>query len=303
MKEIKTFIIAELIIIIIKLLGGFITHSYAMIASTAFDICLLIIMLLTTSKKESTKKTSILSSIIGFIFILLGISTIFLRVINDNYKISFWIILFVFISVIIRYIINCIYTTNSYQRKKGLLSISLINSNIDFYTYGIIIIDLILVKCSRWISILKYSDILCTILVSLLVMYKGLQIIINSFKKLEDIEETKEAEVKEIESRKEVKKVQSINITNIGGIRKSTCEITLNDGINMVDLNSFVVTLQDYLLKTADIVRIDLVEAKKRTVKSKPKVRSLKQDARNSRSGNSKTNTKKKNTKKKNKKR
>lgn len=303
MKEIRTFIISEIVIILIKLLGGLVANSYTMIASAVFDITLLIIMLVMTTKKENKKFKGVISSILGFIFILLGLGIIYLSVINKDTKMSFWIILFVFLSVIIRYLINCIYTSNGYQRKKGLLSISLINSNMDFYNYGIILGALVLAKCSRWISVFSYADILGTILIAVLIIYKGLVIIRNSFKYLENEETLIEDKVGEIEARSEVKKVQKLSYLNYGGIRKATCELVMNDGINMVDLNSFVVTLQDFLLKSSEIVRIDLVEDKKKTVKRKPKVRSLKQDARNSRSGNSKTNTKKKSTKKKNKKR
>ena len=63
----------------------------------------------------------------------------------------------------------------------------------------------------------------------------------------------------------------------------------------MIDINTFMVTLQDYLLKVADSIYI--VMNNKQVKKGKIN------NARNSRSGNSKTNTKKKNTKKTNKKR
>ena len=101
-------------------------------------------------------------------------------------------------------------------------------------------------------------------------------------------------------SRTEVKKFVSINTIEFGGIRKAKCNLVLNNNLTMIDLNTFVVSLQDYLLKIADVVEVNLVDEVK---PKKPKVRSLKQDARNSGSGNSKTNAKKKNTKKKNKKR
>ncbi len=302
MKEIRNFIIFEFIVILIKAIGGLVTNSYTMIASSIYDLTLIIIMIMMTTKKENTKCKGIISSLIGFIFISLGIAITFLSVTNNHQKMSLWVILFVFISVIFRYLVNCIYTNNSYQRKKGLLSISLINSNIDFYNYGVILGTLIIFKIGHWVPILRYADIVGTILIAILPIFKGLKIIKNSFRYLEDNEDIIEDKVKEIEDRSEVKKVNKIVYTYYGGIRKSTCELVLNDNINMIDLNSFVVTLQDFLLKEAEVVRIDLIEARK-TIKKKPKVRSLKQDARNSRSGNSKTNTKKKNTKKKNKKR
>ena len=98
-----------------------------------------------------------------------------------------------------------------------------------------------------------------------------------------------------------VSKVERLSLVNYGGIRYFKCNVVLSEGITMIDINSFVIMLQDYLLKVADVAKIDLIDPN-----SKPKhvkVRSLKEDARNSRSRNSKTNAKKKNSTKKNKKR
>lgn len=303
MKEIRAFIISELIIIILKVLGGLITSSYTMVASAIFDVTLLIIMIIMTGKKENKKGKGIISSIIGFIFILFGIGVIFLSAIIERGRVSLWVLLFLLLAIIVRYLVSCIYTSSGYQKKMGLLSVSLINSNVDFYNYGVIVGSLVLSKISKWVDILKYADILGTILIAVLCIYKGFKIIKNSFNYLEDNEELEKDVTAEIEARDEVKKVHSLSYLSYGGIRESNCVLVMNDGINMIDLNSFVVTLQDFLLKSSDVVKIDLIEDKKKVVKKKTKVRSLKQDARNSRSGNSKTNAKKKNTKQKNKKR
>ncbi len=301
MKKTKTFIISETVMIIIKVLGGFITNSYTMLSSAIYDISLLTIMLVTSSTTENTKSQNIISSLCGFIFTLLGLGIIFLSSIANKYKMSLWIILFVFLSIIIRYLINCIYTNSSYQKKKGILSISLINSNTDFYNYGIILGALILFKIHRWIPIFKYADILGTILISLLTIYKGFKIIAKSIRNLEGNSKVEEMNIQELEKCEEIKKIKKLSISNYGGISKYSCELVLKEGINMIDLNTFVVNLQDFLLKSTEIAQIELVEDKK-IIKRKQRVRSLKQDARNSRSRNSKANAKKKNTREKNKK-
>lgn len=303
MKEVKTFIIADLIVLLIKVLGGLLTHSYALIASGVYDIALIIVSLVTIKVKENKKYKGIISSLLGLVVIILGIGIIFLSFVNKINRVSFFIILFILLSIIVRYIVSCFYTNISYQKKKGLLSYGKINSTFDFVGYGIILGVLVLSKISKWVGFLKYADRVGTIIVAGFAIYKGLVIIVNSFRYLEDKETTIDDKYKEeILKRNEVKKIDKLELESYGGIRKVTCDIELKDGISMIDVNTFIVTLQDYLLKLADVVKINLVD-KKSTVKKKTKVRSLKQDARNSRSGNSKTNTKKKNTKQKNKKR
>jgi len=303
MKGLKTFIIADVIIFLIKVLGGLLCNSYTMIASSLYDLGLIIVTLVTLKINKNNKLKGILSSFLGFVMILLGIGIIFISNVIECEKTSFFIILFVIISLIVRYIVSCFYTNISYQRKEGLLTLGTIKSNIDFISYGVIFGALILSKLSKWIDIFKYADRLGTALLALLVIFKGIKIIINSFKYLEDKEEEiKEEFIQEITARKEIKKLEKLNLISYGGIRKVNCNLVLNDGISMVDINTFVVTLQDYLLKIADVVKINLVMIKQKN-KPKVRVRSLKQDARNSRSRNGKTNVKAKNIKQKNKKR
>lgn len=302
MKEVKAFILAELLIAIIKIIGGLVCNSYTILTSSIYDIVLIIISLILVKHQDNTKSKGIISMILGFIIIILGLGIGFLGIVADVKKISWFILLFIILSLLIRYIISCFYTNINYQKKKGLLSYGNINSNLDFYNVGVIIGVLVLSKLSKWVDIFKYADKLGTMLIVLLIVYKGIKVIFSSVKYLEDkIEVTYDDEKNEILKRDEVKKIDKFEVTSFGGVKSLRCEIQLKDGISMIDVNNFIVTLQDYLLKSADVVSIVLSDPNKKRIK--PKVRSLKQDARNSRSGNSKTNVKKKNPTKKNKKR
>lgn len=303
MKKIKNFLIAELVILLVKVLGGLLTHSFTMIASGVYELVLIIISLIASKISENKKYKGILSSLLGFIFIALGLGIIFISFLSKIKRTSIWIILFILIVIITRYVVSCFNINFTYQKKKGLLNFANINSSVDFYNYAVIIGALILSKISKWVGILKYADRVGTILIAGLVIIKGLKIIIHSFSYLEDKNKVmNESYKEEILKRKEVKNISKLEVSSYGGLNKAILDFELNDGISLVDANTFAITLQDYLLKIADIVEINLVEKKVQVVK-KAKVRSKKQDARNSRSGNSKTNTKKKNTKQKNKKR
>jgi len=303
-KEVKVFVRVNFLVFLIKLIGGLLSHSITMITSGIYDLVLISTALFLLKEKENQKNKAIFSSIWGFLIILVGLGTIFISEIVDLNKTSFFVILFVLVALVVRYIVSCYFTNMNYQKKKGILNFNVINSTIDFVNYGVILGALVLCKLSKWIDIFKYGDRLGVIIISIFIIIKGIKVVINSFKYLEEKEEnlvTDEIQ-EEIKKRSEVKKLGDINIHSFGGLRRVDCNLQLNNGISMVDVNSFVVTLQDYLLKIADAVKINLVENTK-VVKKKAKVRSLKQDARNSGSRNSKTNTKKKNTKKKTKKR
>ena len=302
MKEIKKFILVYFIILIINVLGGIVCRSNTLLSVSILDLLLLIISLCVTKRKENTKFKGVVSSLIGFIFIIGSLAFLLYVFSSKVLKPSYFILLFMLITLVVKYLVICFYTNINYQKKKGLLSYGNLNSSIDFIIYGILLLTLVLGKVSKWVWFLKYADRVGTVLVLLYVIYKGFRLIVNSFKYLESEELTKVVEG-EITSRKEVKKIERILVNSFGGVRYITIDIVLNETISLVDINSFVITLQDYLLKFGDVVDINMVNVVEKKKKTKPKVRSLKQDARNSGSRNSKTSSKKKNTKKKNKKR
>ena len=273
MEEVKKINRVVFIVVLIKILGGLLTHSYTLIASSLLELLLIIISKVAMIKKEDSKCRRVITTILGLIMIL---SSVLLVVFSIKYpfgKVSAWIILFAFIIMIVKYMTSCYYTNVSYRRKNGVLSFGNVNSTIDFISFAAYI------------------------------AYRGILVILHSVKAKDEEKVTQvlEGYKAEIVARKEIKRVERLALDNYGGLNYAKCGIVLSEGISMIDANTFVITLQDYLLKIADVVKIDLVDP---NIKPKHvKVRSLKEDARNSRSRNSKTNTKKKNTTKKNKKR
>ena len=303
MKDIKTFVIVDLIILLLKVVGGLITHSYTLMVSGVYDLILILCTLVAIKGNTESKGLSIFTIFLGLLSLLSAGGMISLAFLTDIKKTSLWVLLFLIISLIMRYIVSCFYTNFSYQKKKGLLSYGNILSNVDFYNYGIILLALILMKASRWASVLKYADRIGTVLLSILLIVKGFKIIKNSIDKLRyKTKKINDETISEIKNRSEVKALGKLEIFYYGGIRVAKCDVLLRDNIGMVDVNSFVITLQDYLLKVADAVRIFMIDKEPNTSR-RAKVRSLKQDARNSGSGNGKTSSKKKSSKKGNKKR
>ncbi len=303
MKDIKTFIIVDIIIFILKVVGGLLSHSYTMMASGIFDLLLIIFTFIAIKGNTESKKLSVFTIIIGVLSILSAGGLIALAILNDIKKTSLWVLLFLIITLVMRYIVSCFYTNISYQKKKGLLSYGNILSNIDFYNYGIIILALILMKVSKWVKIFKYADIVGVVLIAVLLIIKGIKLIKNSIVKLKGVNvKINDDVLKEIKNRTEVKSLGKLEVHYYGGVRVAKCDVLLKENIGMVDVNSFVITLQDYLLKIADAVRIFMIDREPNTSR-RAKVRSKKADARNSGSRNSKTSTKKKNTKKTSKKR
>lgn len=298
MKEVKKFIIASFIIMLLKIIGGLLCNSYTLIESSIYELLMIVLITLTSKNKENNKKKALLSSLIGLVFVILGTLVTLLSFTYPVTKVSFGIILFVILSVFIRYAVACFTTNTSYNKRKGLLTVSYLNSNMDFLLCGVSLATL-LSKIN--IFILKDADKIGCLFILVLIVWKSLKIILNSFKVMEDEhKELNEEYINEITNRAEVKKIDKLVLNNFGGIKAIKLEVALKENLSIIDLNTFIVTLQDYLLKEADVAYLIMSN---NIVKKKINVRSLKQDARNSRSRNSKTNVKKTNSRKKNQKR
>lgn len=298
---VKKYLIASIIVFVLKVLFGFVLNSNTLLASSILEVMFIVYGLLSNTKKENKKYKGIITSIIGILLVVLSIGIIFYSIVGKVLKPSWFIILIALLVLIIKYIISCFSIVGTYSKKKGNLLIGNSNTNMDFIVFGIIIGSLIICKLSKFVSIFKYADILGTILIGLIVIYFAGRLIINSIKYMEGKEVSKEINLEEISKQKEVKKIDSINIRTFGGLRVVETNLVLADSININDLSGFALSLQDYLLKFGELCVVNIVDKNK--VVKKVHVRSKKQDARNSGSRNSKTNSKKKNTKKTNKKR
>lgn len=329
MKDKKSMVIVCLAVLIIKILGGLLTKSFTLISTGILEGVLLTYFLLATNK-SSKKYDGIVTSIIGLVIILISLALLFLCIIRPVTKPSFFIILFVVICVLAKYAVTSLKINSTYNKRKGLLATSNIRSNLEFYTYGVVLGSLIIARLGRFFSVLKYGDKIGTLLITGVTIYYGLRLIVSSFRYMEDKEPTlPEGYNEEILKRPEVKRLESVTVRNFGGLRIATANLEIKEGVSLVDVNTFAVTLEDYLLKTADVIEVNMINSVGGTKKNKPKVvskkaeaiknakakkkpngssksnnsKGSKNNARNSGSRNSKTGSKKKNNKKTNKKR
>lgn len=303
MKDKKSMIIVCLVILIIKIIGGIFTNSYTL-ASSAILECILLTYFLLSNKKENKKGYGILTSFIGLLFIIISIGLLFISIIKEPTKPSYFIILFIIICILAKYAVTSFRINTTYNRKSGLLATNNINSNLEFYIYGVVLGSLILCKLSHFFKILRYGDKLGTFLITGVAIYYGLRLIVHSIKFMEDKEVIISESYKEqITARNEIKRLDSININNFGGLITSQATIELKEGISLVDINTFAVTLEDYLLKISDVTEVRLISSNNK--KNKPKVVSKKaeaiKNAKAKKKGNSSTSTKPYQEKEKNK--
>ena len=291
MKQIKKYIITNFIILILKVIGGLFLHSNTLLASSIIELVLIINSILTISKENKIYKNVIsilyaLSIIIGLVFLN------YYSIINENNNPSLLIIIILIVCLFARYVVSVLGINKTNQKKNGIIAFSNISSNQEFIIFLITLISIIINKIGKWIDILHYADKVGCLIISVLLLVKTIKIISNTFiKPKEFITEY----TNEITSHKEIKNIKDFKLSSFGGIRKISINIIPKDNISMIDFSSFIVNLEDYLLKKADVAIIGYGEENS--------FRKVMENARNCGSRNSKANSNKKNTKKKNKKR
>lgn len=301
MKEIKKFLLVEVLLVLLKGLGGLLSHSITFYVSCLFELFLCLSFFLSYLNKENKKYKSILSSFLAFLFFMGSVGLIFLSFITEVKKMSWFFLFFFLICFFLRYIVLFYSINKTYCRKKGSLFFAEISSTMDFLQYGILFVSFLFSKFSYFVPLFCYADRVGVFLFSLLLWYKVGKVIKQSFQNLyQESNSLTEEVLDEVRRYKELKQLHSCNLKSIGGIKYVKMQIQVKENLNLLDLNTFMITLQDYMLKYCDVLSISLIE--KGTYK-KPRVRSKKQDARNSRGRNRQTQIKRKNTTKKNKKR
>lgn len=289
MKNIRKFLVGNFIILALKIVGGLFLHSNTLLASSLFELVNIINSLFSYSKTDKGYKKFV-SCFYSIIFVV-GIVILNIIGFKMDTKPSLLILLILFACLVMRYVILTFNINASSRRKTNTVLFSNLSSNQDAFNYIVIIVSIILCKISRWVDILKYGDKIGCIIISLLIVMKLCKIIVNTFRKVDYIADYE----KELNNRKELKRAPVINVSSFGGIRRFNVSITPKDNIGMVDFSSFMVNLQDYLLKKCDVAYVTLQEDNA--------YRKVINNARNSGSGNSTKNAQRKNTKKKNKKR
>ena len=297
-KDYNGYLIMDFIIIGLKLLAGLLGHSLALLSTILFDVVVIITSFIAfRSKEKTTRGRMVGTAFYSFIVCLLSILYVFITFKIKIMKPSLLILIFLLLCLVLNYVTTVYKSNVSYSKKEGILGGSNKNSSVNIIMYIVVLASVIISKWGSLWKQLRYADRIGATIVSIFTIYYALRILVRSFKFLEEEQEEKLNGVitEEVNKCKEVKNITKINILSNGGIRKIDIDLKLQSSIGLTDLITFVVTLEDFLLKYCDFASVNLVKHVNRS--------GARKNARNSGSTNSKKSTKKKSAKSKSKKR
>lgn len=250
----------NLFISILKIIGGFIFDLNSLFADgiqTLSDFITDIVALISVkvSNKKPTKyhpfgfgRISYLSNLfIGIILIILSIFIGINAILSEYHVPSLKVLILLTIVFILKLIAINIMNKNS--ENSLLLKTSIEESKMDLYaTIGVVIIT-ILLQFSKYIKILKYSDLIGTLLIACMILKMGLKIIKeNAFSIIGEVEENIELEEKVNELLKEYKGIKDKNLEFIkyGSYYRLNLTLKLDNNLKL----SSIVKLQKQVKHT-----------------------------------------------------
>lgn len=236
--------INNLIIAIVKIIGGFILNLSSLFADGLHTLCdfatdIICMIGAKVSKKKPTKhhpfgfgKIEYLTNLfVGIILFLLGIYIIIHSIKSKTITPPLSLLWLLLVALILKLVAITIMEKVGEKKHSQLLITSVEESKTDLYSsVGVIIITIIL-QFSIKFPILKHIDIIGTILIGLMVIKTALEITIqNSLALIGEVEDNKEIinEIKEYLKKYEEIEDEEIALIKYGSYYKLQLELDLN---------------------------------------------------------------------------
>ncbi len=247
----KSFI-TNIFLSFVKIIMGILGHSYAMIAdgfNSLSDLSTDIIAIMGNiiSNKKSNKahpygygQVEYLTNIfIGLMIIIMGVLLI-INALSFKYTKTEDIIMYVcIITIVIK-----VWIANYLMEKGKILNNSIIISSgyeslTNVLSSFVVLISIVLSKFTSYSSIFKYSDLIGTILVSLIIIYTGINIFIDNTSSIlgknEDDKEYINRIKKIILKDKRVKKIDKLNVIKYGSYYQVELTVIVSNKLKLVD--------------------------------------------------------------------
>lgn len=247
----KSFI-TNIFLSIVKIMMGMLGHSHAMIAdgfNSLSDLSTDIIAIMGNiiSNKKSDKSHPygygqmeyLTNIIIGIMIIVMGILLI-VNAFSFKYKATEDIIMYVCIITIVVKILVANYLIEKGRILKNSIIISSgYESLMNVLSSFLVLLTIVLSKFTKYSEVFKYSDFVGTILVSIIIIYTGINIFIDNTScilgKMEDDNEYIDKIKKIILSDKRVKKIDKLNVIKYGSYYQVELTVLVSNKLKLTD--------------------------------------------------------------------
>lgn len=271
-KSSKTLLISVLgniSSILLKLIGGIIGKSKTLLADSIHscsdlgtDFFLIIGTFFSNKPADEDhpyghgKIENIFSLAIGFIIIFVGIIVLKNTLLTDSMKPQIWVCIISIITIIIKYIMSKYLMKKGKEYSSSILISSSKESKMDILSNTFVLLVILLSLLQEKIKILKYIDTIGGVVVSLFIVYTGINIIeeeVNNLIGKKESNDLLENSIKKIINN-ETLEVTNINLIKFGNKYLSIIEILTNKNMSLKNSNDIRCNLEQKILSLEQII-------------------------------------------------
>lgn len=198
----------------------------------------------------------ITSIIIGVIILLLGFSLIVESYNNEKIIPNIIVIIVSIFTIISKYILSIFVYNRGIKYKNNILIASGSESKTDVVSSIIVLISIILMQFSNNISILKYSDLLATIIIAIFIIKTGYDVLKDNLSMILEKQVLDEEYIENIRNiilkEKEIIKIRNLYILINGPYYKLISDVNMKDDITLRHAHDVVEKVENNLKEYDD---------------------------------------------------
>ena len=260
----KVSFITNFCLSIVKVVVGFIGHSNALISDGIHSFSDLITDIVAIFGSDMSLKKAddkhpyghgkseyITSFIIGLVVLFLGLGLIS-NVFNKTIIIpSILVILVSIFTIISKYLLSNYLINKGNNLKNEILIASGKESKADVLSSIVVLISSILMQCSNKIEIFKYSDLIASIIVGIMIVKTGFNILKDSISMILGEQETDEETLNSFKSiilkNKEIKTIDSFLCIKYGPYYKIDTEVSMDPNLTLLKAHTIIDNIEKNL--------------------------------------------------------
>lgn len=263
-KVMKTSMITNVSLAVLKICTGFIFKSGALISDGIHSFSdLMTDIFAIIGNKLSLKPADkehpyghgkieyLTSMFIGFVIIFVGFSVIYSSLKHKVVIPSILVLIVTIVTIILKLLLSQYIIRKGKQLKNNILIASGEESRMDVISSIVVLFSVICMKLSKYLSILKYSDKVASIIVGIFIIYAGFSILKENSSiilgKQEDNEEYLNSLKSVILENKEIIHIDSLYLLRFGSIYELCLTVSMDGNISLKKAHQMMDILEDQI--------------------------------------------------------
>lgn len=266
-KENKVMVVSMVInafLALIKVVFGFVGYSASLVADgihsfsdLATDLFAIIGNVLSNKPADEKHpfghgKLEYLTSMgIGLIILFVGFSIIYNSVNNDLIIPSKLVIIVTVFTILLKLLLSRYVIKKGYEYKHNILIASGKESSADVISSIVVLISSILIQFSNQVSILKYVDIIATIIVGIFIVRIGFEVMKDNISTIIGERETDKHLLEDIKkiilSEKNIIKIDKLDLIKYGSYFEVVSEVGMNENLTLKKCHKVIENIENKL--------------------------------------------------------